>query len=114
MPVAATAGCVTPATPSSSGRRADRSNGPAELLVLLELLDAHGSPRPEVTRRLADLQQLLPDDVRLDCHGARAPARGGTRAGSSGGAPCRGIGGWFWSRRRSARPDRDTPDTSPS
>ena len=56
-------------------------NGPAELLVLLEPLDGHGSPRPEVTRHLADLQQLLPDDVRLDCHGARVPARGGTRAG---------------------------------
>src|SRR5262245_47929369 len=87
---------------------------PAKLPIPLELIEAHWSPRPQLARCLADLQQLPPDDLRLDRHGVPAPVCGGRCVECSAGAPCRDIGGWSWSRRRTARIGRDTPDRTRS
>src|SRR5262245_20573595 len=57
-------------------------DGPAELLVRLELLDRNRSPRTQVTRGFVDLEKLPPDDVRLDRHDVPAGASRDTCAGS--------------------------------
>src|SRR4029453_16681023 len=62
-------GRVTPNTGATRPAETAPLDGPPELLIRLEPLDGDRRPRAQVTRGFVDLEQLPPDDVRLDRHG---------------------------------------------
>src|SRR4029453_2699629 len=101
-------GCVTPNTGATRPAETAPLDGPPELLIRLAPRDGDRRPRAQVTRGFVDLEQLPPDDVRLDRHGVPVRAWRDTCAGSFADARCRDSGGRSWSRRPRAPSDGGT------
>ena len=79
-------------------------DGPLQHEVAFEPLHRHRKPGAEPAQGLADIQELLADDLSANRHGAPRPARAGRRTARGGGGPYPGSERSCGSRTAPARP----------